>query len=146
MDAANSQAKRNNAASDLDLLDTESLKALIRAQRSEIENLHLLVQKLRRMHFGPRSEKLQPDIDQLELRLEDLEMNAASIAPAIAVAVAATGNAARKPARKPLPADLPRRSKPLRRRRRRVLVPVASCAPSAKMFPKYSNTFRPASK
>ena len=64
---------------DLDALDLESLKALILAQRSEIENLHLLVQKLRRMHFGPRSEKLQPDIDQLELRLEDLEMNAASI-------------------------------------------------------------------
>src|SRR6201995_1947533 len=99
MDAANSHSKRSNAASDLDALDLESLKALILAQRSEIENLHLLVEKLRRMHFGPRSEKLQPDIDQLELRLEDLEMNAASVAPAIAVA--ASGNAARKPARKP---------------------------------------------
>lgn len=108
MDAANSQSKRGNAASDLDSLDMESLKALILAQRSEIENLNLLVQKLRRMYFGPRSEKLQPDIDQLELRLEDLEMNAASVAPAIAVAVAANGNAARKPARKPLPAELPR--------------------------------------
>src|SRR5689334_5151506 len=103
MNAANSQSKHNSAASDID-----SLKALILAQRSEIENLHLLVQKLRRMHFGPRSEKLQPDIDQLELRLEDLEMNAASIAPAIAVTVAAAGHAARKPARRPLPAELPR--------------------------------------
>ena len=108
MDAANSQSKRSNAASDPDALDLESLKGLILAQRSEIENLHLLVQKLRRMHFGPRSEKLQPDIDQLELRLEDLEMNAASVAPAIAVAVAASGNAVRKPVRKPLPAELPR--------------------------------------
>jgi len=108
MDAANSQSKRNSAASDLDSLDMESLRALILAQRSEIENLNLLVQKLRRMHFGPRSEKLQPDIGQLELRLEDLEMNAASVVPASALAVAASGNAARRPARKPLPAELPR--------------------------------------
>ncbi len=43
------------------------------AVETEIENLKLLVFKLKRMKFGPRSEKLNADIEQLELLLEDLE-------------------------------------------------------------------------
>ena len=65
---------------DLDALDSAALKALIRSQqqlllssRNEIENLNLLIAKLRRMQFGTRSEKLDRHIEQLELRLEDLE-------------------------------------------------------------------------
>ena len=146
MDAANSQSKRNSAASDLDSLDMESLKALILAQRSEIENLNLLVQKLRRMHFGPRSEKLQPDIDQLELRLEDLEMNAASVAPAIAVTVAAAGMRRENRRANHFRPNCRARSKPSRRRRRSVRIAVASCVRLARMCPKYSNTFRLASR
>jgi hypothetical protein len=43
--------------------------------------LKLLILKLKRMHFGPRSEKYAHDIQQLELRLEDLEANQAAAEP-----------------------------------------------------------------
>src|ERR1700749_2045953 len=65
---------------DLDALDIDALKSLVLAQRSEldshrteIEKLKLFIVKLKRMQFGPRSEKLTRDIAQLELQLEDLE-------------------------------------------------------------------------
>jgi transposase len=45
-------------------------KALSEAQ-AEIERLRLIVQKLQRLQFGRRAERL--DGDQLELGLEDLE-------------------------------------------------------------------------
>src|SRR5580700_10390270 len=62
------------------------------------------------MHFGPRSEKYERDIMQLELRLEDLETNraAAEPPPLVPSAVALKQEAPRKPARRPLPAELPR--------------------------------------
>jgi transposase len=51
---------------DLDQLDQEALKALLRAtheqllsHRSEIEHFKLLLAKLRRMQFGRKSEKLE---------------------------------------------------------------------------------------
>jgi transposase len=56
------------------------LKALIVAQhdellshKHEIEHLQLLIAKLRRMLFGRWSEKISRQIEQLELRLEELE-------------------------------------------------------------------------
>ena len=68
------------APPDLNALDKEALKALVLAQQSElaarqtqIENLKLMIVQLKRMHFGPRSEKLSRTIGQLELQLEDLE-------------------------------------------------------------------------
>jgi transposase len=116
MDAV-SEAEGNNQLPDLDSLDIESLKALVLAQQSrldsretEIENLKLLILKLKRMHFGQRSEKMNPDIGQLELRLEDLEANAAAAEPPptqLAIVVV-NEKAANKPARRPLPAELPR--------------------------------------
>ena len=42
---------------------------------SEIEQLKLLIAKLRRMQFGRSSEKLDRQIEQLELRLEALQQN-----------------------------------------------------------------------
>ena len=71
---------------DLDQLDSEALKALILALReqvfshqkqlasrdAEIEHLKLLIAKLRRMQFGRSSEKRDHQIEQLELRLEEL--------------------------------------------------------------------------
>jgi hypothetical protein len=77
MDAVSSEAKCRNHLPDLDSLDVESLKALVLAKQTEIENLNLLVLKLKCMHFGQRSEKMNTDIEQLELRLEDLETNQA---------------------------------------------------------------------
>ncbi len=79
---------------DLDALDPHELKALIVAQHkqlatqeeriftqneqlasrdAEIEHLKLLIAKLRRMQFGCTSEKLDRQIEQLELRLVELE-------------------------------------------------------------------------
>src|SRR6516225_965897 len=102
---------------DLDTLDVQSLKALVLAKQAEldsrtteIENLKLLILKLKRMHFGPRSEKYNHDIQQLELRLEDLEANQAAAEPpsVIPATVALKQQAPRKPARRPLSAALPR--------------------------------------
>ena len=111
------QTKREQQLPNLDTLDVQALKALVLAKQSEldsreteIENLKLLILKLKRMHFGPRSEKVNHDIEQLELRLEDLEANqaAAEPLPLQAAAVVLNQKAPRKPARRPLPAELPR--------------------------------------
>ena len=108
MERAN-KPERKPALPDLNTLDAETLKALILSQQAEIVNLNLLILKLKRMHFGPSSEKFHQDIEQLELRLEDLETNqAASDLPAQAAVVTSIETAPRKPARRPLPAELPR--------------------------------------
>jgi transposase len=137
MDAAN-EAKRRNQLPDLDALDIESLKTLVLAQQSrldsretEIENLKLLVLKLKRMHFGQKSEKLNVDIEQLELRLEDLEASQAAADPLpVQVAVIAVNEqTAKKPARRPLPAELPRE--------------VETIAPKQEACPDCGGTLRP---
>jgi hypothetical protein len=98
---------------DLSGLDADALRALVLAQQEElacrdpeIENLKLLVLKLKRMQFGRKSEKLDKQIEQLELRLEDLEANQ-SIRPASPSTNTHTAPIS-KPVRKPLPEQLPR--------------------------------------
>src|SRR5258705_5741818 len=98
----------------LDALDPNELKALIVSQHelivsrdSEIEQLKLLIAKLRRMQFGRSSEKLDRQIEQLELRLEALQQNDAEKVAALPAAMVNAVPAAR-PARRPLPAHLPR--------------------------------------
>jgi transposase len=61
------------------------------------------------MQFGPSSEKLARQIDQLELQLEDLETNKTA-KPSVAVPHSVPSA---QPARKPLPADLPRETETL---------------------------------
>jgi transposase len=90
--------------------DLEALKALVLAQQSllseravEIEHLKLVIAKLQRLQFGRHSEKLDHEIEQLELRLEELQVSA----------VPATSNTLHKsagpaPVRRPLPEHLPR--------------------------------------
>src|SRR6202047_472066 len=102
---------------DLNQLDASALKALILSQHepllsrdNEIEHWKLRIAKLRRMQFGRSSEKLDRQIEQLELRLDELqatqaENTSASQPPAVAVGDA-KGN--EKPARRPLPEHLPR--------------------------------------
>ena len=65
---------------DLDALDLEAMKVLIRNQQrqlssheTEIAHLKLLLDKLRRMLFGAKSEKLVRQVAQLEFQLEELE-------------------------------------------------------------------------
>jgi transposase len=98
---------------DLSALDVNALRELVlsqqeqlRSRETEIENLKLLVMKLKRMQFGRKSEKLDRQITQLELRLEDLESTPAP-PPTPSVSVAA-GTAPNKPVRRPLPESLPR--------------------------------------
>jgi transposase len=109
------------ALPDLNTLDAEALKALILAQHAqllahetEIEHLKLLIAKLRRLQFGRKSERLYQQIEQLELRLEDLEASQAeSLVPGKdhLASEAAAVTPPRRPARKPLPAHLPRKTK-----------------------------------
>src|ERR1700709_1170322 len=73
---------------DLGSLDLEAAKALLIAQHesytatlssrsTEIEHLVLLVEKLQRMLFGTKSEKVLRQIEQLELQLEELQATSA---------------------------------------------------------------------
>jgi transposase len=98
----------------LDELNPTELKALIISQHtlivsrdSEIEQLKLLIAKLRRMQFGRSSEKIDGQIEQLELRLEALQVNDAEIVAEMPEKVASVKPVARS-ARQPLPAHLPR--------------------------------------
>jgi transposase len=107
---------------DLNLLPAEALKALVRAQHeqllwreSEIEHLKLLLAKLQRMQFGRKSEKLARQIEQLELRLEDLQAKpvesaglaeSQSVPPALPLLIRIPV----KPTRRPLPDHLPRQT------------------------------------
>jgi len=111
---------------DLEHLDTEALKALIRAQHTEIlrqkqallskdeqllsrdaeiEHLKLLISKLRREQYGRSSEKLDRQIEQLELRLGELEASRANDSER---SESRRDSVVARPARRPLPANLPR--------------------------------------
>src|SRR5713101_9412021 len=122
---------------DLDQLDSEALKSLVLALREqvffhqkqlttqqeeilsqreqlasrevEIEHLKLLIAKLRRMQFGRSSEKLDRKINQLELRLEELQAGqpqSKTVASGSAEIAPMT-----RPARRPLPDHLPRETR-----------------------------------
>jgi transposase len=134
-------AAADHTLPDLDALHPSELKALIFSQHAEIssqrtqilsqheqllsrdneiEHLKLLIAKLRRMQFGRSSEKLDRQIEQLELRLDELQVTHAEdiaashtptgVAPDASVAVKPVhgGPVQGKPARKPLPEHLPR--------------------------------------
>jgi transposase len=96
--------------------DVDALKALVLASRAEVEHLKLIIEKLKRLQFGRRSEKIEREIEQLELRLEELQVTA----------VPTSGASSEKPA-----AHAPVR-RPLGR----------LCARSARTWPRCSNTCR----
>ena len=111
---------------DLSKLDRAALQALLLAEHQErvathqqllrreieIEHLKLLLSQLRRMQFGPKSEKLERQIEQLELRLEDLQQAQATEQAVHCAESPSTKpsptTAKEKPARRPLPEHLPR--------------------------------------
>ena len=77
----------------------------------EIEKLKLQIAKLRRMQFGRSSERITRQIEQLELRLEELETGeaeAAAIAEADTTEPMPPTRERAKPKRQPLPDHLPR--------------------------------------
>jgi len=112
---------------DLQQLNSDALRALILSQHEqllqrdallasrevEIEHLKLLIAKLHRMQFGRRSEKVASQIEQLQLRLDELEASRAGQATSSAtepVAATETPQTA-KPVRRPLPAQLLRQTR-----------------------------------
>ena len=113
---------------DLSKLDREALQALLLAEHrermathqrllsreSEIAHLKLLLSQLRRMQFGRKSEKLERQIEQLELRLEDLQQaEPAEDPPAVEGSSSEPppdASAANVKRRRPLPEHLPRKT------------------------------------
>jgi transposase len=105
---------------DLNTLTLDALKALIVAQHErlltrerEVEHLKLLIARLQRMQFGRKSEKLAQQIEQLELRLEELqsepgEDSSPQAEPSVLIN---KDTASTKPARHPLPGHLPRQTR-----------------------------------
>jgi transposase len=91
--------------------DIEALKRMVLEHRRlldtrarEIESLKLLIAKLKRMQFGRSSERLNREIEQLELALDELESEA-PVAASVAVSVKTEEPA---PRRRVLPEHLPR--------------------------------------
>jgi len=82
--------------------DLQALKALVSAQRAEIERLKMMIAKLRRTQFGRSSEQLDAMIDQLQLSLEELEVSQTELTPPTAPPPRTVSR------RKPLPEHLPR--------------------------------------
>ena len=108
---------------DLHTLDADALRAMIVAQHGQvqapieqlrardhpIERLRRLIAKLQRMQFGRKPEKVERQIEPLELKLEELETNRAESAPVIEQpAAVSTPAPATRPARRSLPEHLPR--------------------------------------
>ena len=99
-------------APDLSAFDIDALRAMVLEQHAVIERLQTMIAHLRRTQFGRKSEKIERQVEQLELELEELETAKAArldelerkLEPVKAAAVAAV----RKPVRRPLPNHLPR--------------------------------------
>ena len=93
--------------------ELEDAKNQLKARDVVIEQLQLNLDKLKRSQFGQSSEKIQRQIDQLELALEDLQTDRAAEkaeANSNADSQAEAGNKKdkKKRGRKKLPAHLPR--------------------------------------
>ena len=76
------------------------------SREEQIEHLRLVIEKLRRDTFGAKSEKLDRNVDQLELKLEELESDQA--ADEFAARIDTNKPIKNKPVRKPLPEHLQR--------------------------------------
>ena len=86
-------------------------QAALEAGAVEIEHLQALIVQMRRKHYGRKSEKLARIIEQLELKLEDLEETQAEreLDADAKAKLAGRERAPRKPGvRKAPPAHLPR--------------------------------------
>lgn len=97
----------NNLPDDLQALKAlvRSLAGAVRTKELRIAQLEARIAKLKRLQFGQSSERLQREIEQLELELDELhEEEGVSAAGRPAVVQALID----KPVRRPLPPHLPR--------------------------------------
>ena len=108
--------------------DTDALKAALIETRAKlvgaqalIEHLQLVIDKMKRETFGPRSERSQRLLDQMELQLEELVAAAGEDeAKAEATRIKVQPFTRRPPTRRNFPADLPCR---------RVVYPAPTACP-----------------
>jgi transposase len=130
--------------------DTAALKAALIETRAKlvgaqalIEHLQLVIAKMKREMFGPRSERSQRLIDQMELQLEELAAAAGEDdAKAEATRVEVQGFTRRQATRRNFPADLPRRRIVHPGRPRVRAAAAASSARSARTSPRRSTSCR----
>ena len=118
-DAERAQLQAERATAKVELAARD---AKLAARQVEIEHLKMVLAKLRRQRFGQSSEKLDAEIHQLELWVDDAEIGLATDEAKAASAAQAqpTPKPPRKPAvRKPLPDHLPREVV--------VLEPIVTC-------------------
>jgi transposase len=98
-----------------------SQREQLASRDAEIEHLKLLIAKLRRLQFGRSSEKLDRQIEQLELRLEELQTTQAEKPAAnLAARPALPNQPVPAPVRRSLPEHLPRET-------RKYLPPQKAC-------------------
>lgn len=92
----------------LQLRDEELQTARVELQSRDIliQTLKVELARLKRMQFGRSSERLDAEIAQLELALEELE--GAAVSSSVPAAVTSSDATANKPRRRPLPDHLPR--------------------------------------
>ena len=89
--------------------ELQAAKLAIQLRTLEIEKLKFQIAKLRRMQFGRSSERVTRQIEQLELRLEELETGEAEeISKAAAEDRPLPIRERSQPKRQPLPEHLPR--------------------------------------
>jgi transposase len=89
--------------------ELQAAKLAVQLRTLEIEKLKFQIAKLRRMQFGRSSERLTRQIEQFELRLEELEAGEAEeISQAAAEDRPLPIRESKRPKRKPLPDHLPR--------------------------------------
>ena len=67
--------------SELEKMGAPALSKLVLTQMDRIEHLELMVAKLQRQHFGPKSEKVPINADQLMLSLSGTVIEAQPVVP-----------------------------------------------------------------
>src|SRR5712671_757018 len=105
-------AASNDLPDDKDVLKAALLEARARLSGAEamIAHLQLVIAKMKREMFGPRSERSQRLIDQMELQLEELAVGLGEDAAKLeAASVEVRGFTRRKATRRDFPDHLPRR-------------------------------------
>src|SRR5476649_1281408 len=120
----------------------EGLREQLNTRAVEIEHLKLQIAKLRRMQFGRKSEKLDHQIEQLELQLEDLQADEAEAAREMPAADQAPR---KKSVRRPCPIICHETRRYMRRRPMPAQPAVAACGRWARTRRSNWSSCRPAS-
>jgi transposase len=96
------------------------MRAKVLGAEALIEHLRLVIAKMKREIYGPRSERSQRLLDQLELQLEDMVVEAAKAKAEAERANPVQGHMRRPATRRNFPDHLPRR---------RIVHPAPTCCP-----------------